>query len=272
MEYSNEMPRLGFSNDLVFSIVMKDARVARRVIEAITGRKVGEVRIHNTQQEERGSAFTRGVRLDVYMEDEDAVYDVEMQASHQDDLGMRYRLYQSMIDSKAIGKGAGFADLKKSFVIFLCTYDPLGLDLPMYTFEPTCLENRAAKLETGQQWLALNSRSWFRSSSPELRELLEYVNNGSITGSLSHMLDEAVDVANSIDDVRRKAMITLEQKRESERRAARKLGKAEERTSIADDLRRVTEKLVELDRIDDVLSLNRNLDRLEEFKAELGIE
>ena len=71
------MPRLGFSNDLVFSIVMKDARVARRVIEAITGRKVGEVRIHNTQQEERGSAFTRGVRLDVYMEDEDAVYDVE---------------------------------------------------------------------------------------------------------------------------------------------------------------------------------------------------
>ena len=264
MEYSNEMLRLGFSNDLVFSIVMKDARVARRVIEAITGRKVGEVRIHNTQQEERGSAFTRGVRLDVYMEDEDAVYDVEMQASHQDDLGMRYRLYQSMIDSKAIGKGAGFADFKKSFVIFLCTYDP------------TCLENRAVKLETGQQWLALNSRSWFRSSSPELRELLEYVNNGSITGSLSHMLDEAVDVANSIDDVRRKAMITLEQKRESERRAARKLGKAEgkaeERTSIADDLRRVTEKLVELDRIDDVLSLNRNLDRLEEFKAELGIE
>ena len=86
------------------------------------------------------------------------------------------------------------------------------------------------------------------------------------------MLDEAVDVANSIDDVRKKAMITLEQKRESERRAARKLGKAEERTSIADDLRRVTEKLVELDRIDDVLSLNRNLDRLEEFKAELGIE
>ena len=71
-------------------------------------------------------------------------------------------------------------------------------------------------------------------------------------------------------------MITLEQKRESERRAARKLGKAEgkaeERTSIADDLRRVTEKLVELDRTDDVLSLNRNLDRLEEFKAELGIE
>lgn len=111
-----------------------------------------------------------------------------------------------------------------------------------------------------------------RRYSPELRELLEYVNNGSITGSLSHMLDEAVDVANSIDDVRRKAMITLEQKRESERRAARKLGKAEERTSIADDLRRVTEKLVELDRIDDVLSLNRNLDRLEEFKAELGIE
>lgn len=115
-----------------------------------------------------------------------------------------------------------------------------------------------------------------RRYSPELRELLEYVNNGSITGSLSHMLDEAVDVANSIDDVRRKAMITLEQKRESERRAARKLGKAEgkaeERTSIADDLRRVTEKLVELDRTDDVLSLNRNLDRLEEFKAELGIE
>lgn len=49
MDFSSEAPKLGFSNDLVFSIVMRDERIARRVIEAVTERKVGRIKYHNTQ-------------------------------------------------------------------------------------------------------------------------------------------------------------------------------------------------------------------------------
>ena len=272
MEYSSETPKLGFSNDLVFSIVMRDERIARLVIEAVTERKVGRIEYHNTQQEERGSAVTRGVRMDVYLEDERTAYDVEMQASHQADLGMRYRFYQSMMDAKGIEKGAGFPDLKNSFIIFICTYDPFEMGLPLYTFEPMCLEDRAARMETRQQWLALNSRAWFRAATPELRELLEYVQDGTVAGSMTSMLDEAVEHANSSDEVRRQSMITLEQKRASERKAAKEIGKAEGKAEVLDGMAKLKESLELVGRDGELIDAIGDKAKLDALFAEFGIQ
>ena len=38
-------------------------------------------------------------------------------------------------------RGQSYAELKESYVIFICTQDPFGKDLPVYTFRNVCSED-----------------------------------------------------------------------------------------------------------------------------------
>jgi predicted transposase/invertase (TIGR01784 family) len=67
----------------------------------------------------------RGIRLDVYAEDnENQIFDIEMQTTRQKNLSKRSRYYQGMMDLDLINRGADFRELKKSYVIFICMNDP----------------------------------------------------------------------------------------------------------------------------------------------------
>ena len=48
---------------------------------------------------------TKGVRLDVYIKDSDKVFDIELQNALDDNLPLRTRYYQSMVDSDNLLKG-----------------------------------------------------------------------------------------------------------------------------------------------------------------------
>lgn len=50
----------------------------------------------------------------------------------KDNLPKRMRYYQGMIDLNILEKGENYKNLKKSFVIFICTFDLFGLGR-MYT-------------------------------------------------------------------------------------------------------------------------------------------
>lgn len=66
------------------------------------------------------SLGSRSVQLDIAAEDEDGrLYDVEVQRDPGRAEPQRARLYAALIDSQALGKGAGFADLPESYVIFI---------------------------------------------------------------------------------------------------------------------------------------------------------
>ena len=78
------------------------------------------------------TADARGIRLDVYVEDEnETVYDIEMQPTKKTNLPKRSRYYQGMIDLNLIERGADFNELKKSYVIFICLEDPFKEGLQM---------------------------------------------------------------------------------------------------------------------------------------------
>lgn len=69
----------------------------------------------------------KGVRLDVYAaDDEKTVYDIEMQATSNKNLPKRSRYYQGMIDLNLIKKGEDYKTLRKSYIIFICIFDPFG--------------------------------------------------------------------------------------------------------------------------------------------------
>ena len=97
---------------------------------------------------------SKGVRLDVYLKDDNKIIDVEIQTYRQDAIGKRTRYYQSMIDIDSLMKGQDYTELLDSYVLFICTYDPFlkdkrnGYGLPCYTFKNTCLENGDVSLVT----------------------------------------------------------------------------------------------------------------------------
>ena len=49
-------------------------------------------------------------------------------------LGKRARYYQSNMDLDCLEKGADYTELKKCYVIFICTFDYFKKDAPVYFF------------------------------------------------------------------------------------------------------------------------------------------
>ena len=63
------------------------------------------------------------MRLDVYVEEEGSgrVFDIEMQDADKadDNLPLRTRYYQAMIDQSTLEKGQKFRELRESYIIFV---------------------------------------------------------------------------------------------------------------------------------------------------------
>ena len=63
-----------------------------------------------------------------------------------------------MIDLNILEKGDDYNHLKKSYVIFICTFDPFGLGRHIYTFENRCSEDTTLTLNDGTVKIILNTK------------------------------------------------------------------------------------------------------------------
>lgn len=68
------------------------------------------------------------------------------------------RYYQGMIDMDELKKGQYYTALKESFIIFICTFDPFGENLPMYTFRHRCIEKEGLELGDLSTKIFLNAK------------------------------------------------------------------------------------------------------------------
>ena len=68
------------------------------------------------------------------MQDSTRVFDVEIQTAKQGDLALRTRYYHSAMDTSLLHSGQYYTELKESYVIFLCMFDPIGKGLPLYHY------------------------------------------------------------------------------------------------------------------------------------------
>ena len=270
--------RLPFSSDVVFEYVMRDPEIARRVTEAALGVKIERVVRHETQDVESPDVATKSVRLDVLLKDGETVYDVEMQTTRQLDLGLRLRGYQSIIDASELARGSRFGDLKRSFIVFICCFDPFKAGLPAYTFMPKCAELPGVNLDTRQSWVLLNAAAWAADAPGDRRDLLEYVTTGKcgnpLQSDLVKRIETAVERANS--SMWGENMITLEQKRVYEREAAEAegmaLGKAEGKAEGEERLAELVRLLIEKGRSDQLDQALTDADARAKLMAEYGIE
>ena len=131
---------LDLSNAFLFAAALEDSETCRLVLEIILGVKLPAVKVH-AEHSILVSSEVRSVRLDIYANDELEVnYNVEAQNQNEGNLPKRSRYHQAEMDVSLLKPGQDFNDLKPSYVIFICTFDPFGRKLYRYTFEERCLE------------------------------------------------------------------------------------------------------------------------------------
>ncbi len=103
---------------------------------------------------------------------------------------MRY--YQGMIDLNILDKGKDYTTLKKSYVIFICTFDPFGEGRHIYTFCNKCQENTALTLDDDAVKIILSTKGTMDDVSPEMQRILDYIDGKGASDKFTEELEEAV--------------------------------------------------------------------------------
>ncbi len=225
---------LVITDDFMFGKVMRHPQRCRKLLEMLLGVKIREVVFLEDQESMNPDYAAKGIRMDVYLEDAgNAVYNVEMQTENTGELPERSRYYQAVIDINLIKRGEDYAALKKSYVIFICTFDLFGAGRQIYHFENLCREDPAIRLDDGTEKIFLNTKGRKESkAAPEevgddLWNLLGYFEGAAPCDAYTEELDKAVRAAREHREWRREYM-----KLEVMRWDMRREGRAEGRTEV----------------------------------------
>ena len=235
---ANKKPfiELQFSDAFMFAAAMEDEEICRGVLERILGIPIRKVRVRAEASLLVNPDF-RGVRLDVYADDEEGtIFNVEMQTTDKRNLPRRSRAYQGQLDLVALKPGDDFNQLPRSFIIFICTYDPFGIGRYRYTYEMRCRET-GDELGDEAYKIFLNTKGKDEEEEPpDLVHFLKYVENAAYSaGPDEDKLIQKIETKIAAIKQNRGMEVRYMQFSEmlsDERREGRKEGRNEERQSL----------------------------------------
>lgn len=227
---------LDITDNFMFGKIMRDPALCKQLLEIILGIKIKKISYPEEEKVINISSDGKSIRLDVYADDErGTVYNCEMQTSDTSELPKRTRYYQGMIDLNLIEKGQHYKELKPSFVIFICTFDPFREERYVYTFENRCIENLYLPLGDATRKVFLNAMGTKDPVSAELKAFLQYVASGKTNDTFTQSLDAAVKHARKNEDWRREFM-TLQLRDMENREKGRQEGRQEGMTKAYADM------------------------------------
>ena len=130
---------------IFYKVMTENPDACRRLLERLLHVSIEKIEILGEKSLGIDSE-SKGIRLDVYVKDEERVFDVEMQVKNTGELPERSRYYQGVMDVDMLKSGEPYRALKETHIIFICMKDIFGQGLAHYTFENTCIEKPCIKL------------------------------------------------------------------------------------------------------------------------------
>ena len=230
-----EWEDLTIADDYMFKLVMRHKRICKHLLEIILGIKIRKITAPKTEHPIRNSYESKGIRLDVYVEDDqNTVYDIEMQVRKYPEayLGRRARYYQSVIDFTALETGTEYHKLKNSIIIFICPFKIFDGERHVYTFGNFCHENKSLALDDGTSRIFLSTKGTLDDASPKVKNFLDFVDGLPVKDA---WVDKIKDlIAKLKQDEREKAnymtyQMKLNEEREDGRAEGRREGEAKGR-------------------------------------------
>lgn len=189
--------RSSLCNPVMFSVVMKDEELFRELLSRILPeRKIRALRLCEQEDEVQLAAeallqtekniivnpFAKSVRFDVLFEEDDAWYNVEMQALDTDVLPQRSRYYHAAAAVDSLKRGQQYRQLKPGYVIFICLFDLFKQDKAVYSFEMYDKKNHL-HLNDGQFTMFLNTACRKDDIPDGLRNLFLYLEENTVDES-----------------------------------------------------------------------------------------
>ena len=244
---------LTFANNYVFLEVMNNKKRCQYLIEKILHIPIKKIlQIVAERRTSSPRISSKSIRLDVYVEILDGtVIDLEMQVTgigstiYRDkdekkverELPLRTRYYQSLISMDMLRRGLKYTRLRKSFVVFICTFDPYGKGLPVYHFTYRSKEDNSLEMGDLTENIFLNARAADNTDDKELAAFLRYVRDGQAQNAFTQEIDaETKRVKNDRDW--RERVVTWEMDLKILQDDAREAGKKEGKREVAEAMRK----------------------------------
>ena len=185
---------LTLMNDFIFAQVMRQEKYCKPLLEYILNVKIKAIKYLGYQETIiPPSSKAKSIRLDVYVEDDqNTIYDIEVQTTDKGSLGKRSRYYQSMMDINVLDKGKDYKNLKKSFIIFICNFKPFCSSRYIYTFKTRCEEEPDLLLQDEATKIIINTKGTTGDISDELKAVIQYLDSGITSNNFTKDLDKEV--------------------------------------------------------------------------------
>lgn len=205
---------LTIADDYMFKLVMRHPKFCRRLIEKILDIKIRHIDYLENEKSLKFRYTGKGIRLDVYVEGDDTIYDIEMQVRNYGDteLAYRTRYYQSMIDVEDLAAGTRmYSELRNSFIIFLCPFALFDRKRHMYTFRNYCFQDKELELNDGTTKIFLCSDGTLDDVSPDIRAFLDYMKGLPVNDEFINQVDNFIKEI-KVREEERKSYMTYEMK------------------------------------------------------------
>ena len=194
---------LTLQDDFMFCKVMQNPDLCKKLIEMILTDTIGKIAYISIQHNINTYEQAKSVRFDVLVQTENGkFYDVEMQVSNEKNISKRMRFYQAAIDISFLDKGNFYNDLNDSFIIFICTFDAIGKNRSVYTFENICLEDKNISLQDGTKKVIINADAFKDTEDKELKGFLEYLKTGKVKSEFTRRIEEMIQTVKQNEQAR----------------------------------------------------------------------
>ncbi|MCB6992252.1 Rpn family recombination-promoting nuclease/putative transposase [bacterium 210820-DFI.6.37] len=169
---------LNLLDRFLFAEAAENPEFMENLLRIVLGKSLTLRELPQAEKESRKTIWSKQIRLDVWsIDQEDTVYDTEVQKKNTGNLPKRSRLYHGMIDSKLLPPGElDYNRMPDSYVIMIMPFDLMGRGLYRYTFEMICREIPELRLEDGATRIFLNTHGTVREDADqELIDMLRYM-------------------------------------------------------------------------------------------------
>ena len=184
---------LTITDDFMFCKVMSDPDICKELLEILLHIKIDRLVFQEPQKSFRLTSESKGIRLDVYVKDSNRVFDIELQTTNERNLELRTRYYQGVMDISELEKGDFFSNMKESYIIFICMFDPFGADIPIYTVKQTFAENDKLIFNDKTHKIFYNVKAFEKiANDVETKAFLEYLCKHQSTTKFTQSLETAV--------------------------------------------------------------------------------
>ena len=215
----------GFTNDEIFGSIMQNKRFCKAIIQAaLPDVNVVSVESIDAQKElgTKSDKISKSVRLDIAVKDKAGnLYDVEMQVNNNHDIGPRMRYYQSSMDRDTLDRGEPYTSLSRTYLIFLCAFDPFGKGKLRYSFHLYDDEDKNIQLKNNTENIIINSKGR-GTNDVDLLNLQKLMNDDKIeVAGVFKEIQNKIQEYND-DPKRRNLMRTAELRMKEETAVARR--------------------------------------------------